>query len=200
MLNARVVLLRPDGDHLSPGAGYPHAFQLDDQDMAAARWVWDNNRPAGRGSDTLPGAKWLFLPLRTERRPVGVLGVQREGTGPPFTPDEQHLLDALADLAAVAIERMQLVDEVEQAKILSETERLRSRCSPRSRTISGHRSPPSSAPSRASGATARNTTSRKEELMATIQEEAELNRFVGNLLDMTRLEAGACSPRSTAWS
>jgi two-component system sensor histidine kinase KdpD len=197
MLKARIVLLHPEANRLTPGAGYPHAYQLDDQDTAAAKWVWDNNRPAGRDSDTLPGVKWLFLPLRTERRAVGVLGIEREGTGPMFTPDEQHLLDALADLTAVAIERVQLVDEVEQAKLQSETERLRSALLT---SISHDLGTPLA--SIIGAITSLRTYGRqydesaREELMATIQDEAErLHRFVGNLLDMTRLEAGALKPK-----
>lgn len=197
LLNARVVLLRPEGSQLVPGAGYPHAYQLDEQDMAAARWVWNNHRPAGRGSDTLPGAKWLFLPLRTERRSVSVLGIERDGTGPMFIPEERQLLDALADLAAVAIERVRLVDEVEKARILSETERLRSALL----TSISHDlgTPLASIIGAATSLRAygdRYDEVARQELLATIQEEAErLNRFVGNLLDMTRLEAGALEPK-----
>ena len=67
MLNVRVVLLLPEDGTIAVKAGYPPEDRLDDADIAAARWAWDNNRPAGRGSDTLPGAKRLFLPMRTGR-------------------------------------------------------------------------------------------------------------------------------------
>ena len=66
--------------------------------------------PAGRGADTLPGGKWLFLPLRTGSGPVGVIGIDRDTPGPLLTPDERRLLDALADQAAVAIERISLAE------------------------------------------------------------------------------------------
>src|SRR5690348_630912 len=73
MLKLRVVLLLAEGGGLSVRAGYPPEDRLDDADVAAARWSWAHNHPAGRDADTLPGAKWLFLPFRTGRGPIGVL-------------------------------------------------------------------------------------------------------------------------------
>src|SRR5215469_10138015 len=72
MLNVRTVLLMPvgDGEGLEVASGYPPEDFLDDADMAAARWTWEHNRAAGRGADTLPGGKRLFLPLRTGSGPV----------------------------------------------------------------------------------------------------------------------------------
>ena len=67
MLKVRVVLLLPEDGVLTVKAGYPPEDQLDKADLAAANWAWGNDRPAGRGSDTLPGAKRLFLPMRTGR-------------------------------------------------------------------------------------------------------------------------------------
>src|SRR5262245_20097454 len=65
MLKVRVVLLLPENGSIAVKAGYPPEDILDEADLAAAKWAWQNNRPAGRGSDTLPGAKRLFLPMRT---------------------------------------------------------------------------------------------------------------------------------------
>ena len=83
MLKVRVVVLLPDADQDGEGiavrAGYPPEDTLDAADLAAASWCWKNNREAGRGADTLPGAPRLFLPLRTARGPVGVLGIDRDG-------------------------------------------------------------------------------------------------------------------------
>src|SRR5262249_44255586 len=78
----------------------------DSADMAAARWTWEHNRAAGRGADTLPGGKRLFLPLRTGSGAVGVIGIDRDAPGPLLTPDERRLLDALCDQAAGAIQRV----------------------------------------------------------------------------------------------
>src|SRR6202051_2955838 len=67
MLNVRAVLLLPENGTIAVKAGYPPEDTLGDADLAAANWVWENNRSAGRGSDTLPGAKRLVLPTRTRR-------------------------------------------------------------------------------------------------------------------------------------
>ena len=71
-------------------AGYPPEDQLDKADLAAANWAWGNDRPAGRGSDTLPGAKRLFLPMRTGRGAIGVIGIDDDRTGPLLTPDQRR--------------------------------------------------------------------------------------------------------------
>ena len=195
MLDARTVLLLPakDSEGLEVASGYPPEDHLDDADMAAARWTWEHNRPAGRGADTLPGGKRLFLPLRTGSGPVGVMGIDRDAPGPLLTPDERRLLDALADQAAVAIERISLARGLDEARVLAETERLRAALL----TSISHdlRTPLASilgAVSSLRSFPERYSAAEREELLATLQDEAErLNRFVSNLLDMTRLESGA---------
>ena len=126
MLKVRVVLLLPEDGSIAVKAGYPPEDMLDEADLAAAKWAWQNNRPAGRGSDTLPGAKRLFLPMRTGRGAIGVVGIDSDKTGPLLTPDQRRLLDALIDQAALAIERVYLVEDVDRAKRTIETDRLRS--------------------------------------------------------------------------
>src|SRR5271170_661075 len=194
MLNVRTVLLFPakEGRSLDLACGYPPEDQIDDADMAAARWSWEHNRAAGRGADTLPGGKWLFLPLRTGSGPIGVIGIDRDAPG-PLIPDERRLLDALADQAAVAIERISLARGLAEARVLGETERLRGALL----TSISHdlRTPLASILGIVSSLrsyTDRYDESQRAELLATLQDEAErLNRFVVNLLDMTRLESGA---------
>ncbi|MEI6559376.1 MAG: sensor histidine kinase KdpD, partial [Rhodospirillaceae bacterium] len=191
-----LVLMRKDTG-LEIVAGYPPEDQLDTVSAAAANWAWNHGKTAGRASGTLPGAEWLFLPLRTARGPVGVLGVAMAGPDKLLSPEQTRLLDALAGQAAVAIERTTLVSDIEQARLLTETERLRSALlssiSHDLRTplvaITGSVTSllsywPTFAPET------------REELLLTIQDEAErLNRFVQNLLDMTRLGSGALQPR-----
>jgi two-component system sensor histidine kinase KdpD len=197
MLKVRVVVLMPEAETLALRAAYPPEDEIDAADLAAARWTWVHNRPAGRGSDTLPGTKRLFLPLHTGRGSVGVLGIDRERPGPLFAPDERRLLDALADQTAVAVERIRLADDIDQARLDAETERLRAALL----TSISHdlRTPLASilgsiTSLRSYGGAYDAAT--RDELMATVQEEAErLNRFVGNLLDMTRLESGALELR-----
>jgi two-component system sensor histidine kinase KdpD len=200
MLKVRVVLLLPEHDRpesVTVRAGYPPEDELDEADLAAAKWCWQSNRPAGRGADTLPGAKRLFLPMRTGRGPVAVVGIDSDTPGPLLTPDQRRLLDALTDQAAVSIERISLAEDVDRARLLAETERLRTALL----TSISHdlRTPLASilgaATSLRSYSDLLDAASRAE-LLQTIQDEAErLNRFVGNLLDMTRIESGALALR-----
>ncbi len=125
MLKVRVVILLPEDNTVVVRAGYPPEDTLDAADLAAAKWSWEKNHVAGRGSDTLPGAKRLFMPMNTGRGAVGVVGIDRDEPGPILTPDQQRLLDALADQAALAIERVNLVEDVESARLVAETDRLR---------------------------------------------------------------------------
>jgi two-component system sensor histidine kinase KdpD len=198
MLKVRVVLLLPEGESVAVRAGYPPEDELDAADLAAAKWCWENNRPAGRGADTLPGARRLFLPMRTGRGAVGVVGLDSDRPGPLLTPDQRRLLDALADQAALAIERVNLAQAVDGARLAAESERLRSALL----TSISHDLRTPLASILGSATSLRNyraslDDAAKEELIGTIQEEAErLNRFIGNLLDMTRLESGAIEPRT----
>src|SRR5690606_17151360 len=119
-------ILLPEGRTVSVRAGYPPDDTLVEADIAAAHWAWEHNRPAGRGADTLPGAKRLYLPLRTGRAAIGVVGLDSDKDGPLLTPEQQRLFDALADQAALAIERIQLVADVDSARLAAEADKLRS--------------------------------------------------------------------------
>jgi len=197
MLKVRIVLLLPGEDGLAVQAGFPPEDLLDDADLAAAKWAWQHNRPAGRGADTLPGGKRLFLPMQTGRGAIGVLGIDRDEPGPLLTPDQQRLLDALSDQSALAIERVNLVRDVDQARLQAETDRLRSALL----TSISHdlRTPLASILGCATSLISREAhldEAGREAMLRTIQEEAErLNRFIGNLLDMTRLESGPLTLR-----
>jgi two-component system sensor histidine kinase KdpD len=199
MLKVRVVLLLPEEGRITVKAGYPPEDELDQADLAAANWAWTNDRPAGRGSDTLPGAKRLFLPMRTGRGPIGVVGIDDDKTGPLLTPDQRRLLDALIDQGALAIERVRLVEDMDQVKRTVETDRLRSALL----TSISHdlKTPLASVLGAAStlrGLAAKLSDSEKTDLLSTIIDESErLNRFIANLLDMTKLESGAIVPNSS---
>jgi two-component system, OmpR family, sensor histidine kinase KdpD len=199
MLKVRVVLLLPEDGSIAVKAGYPPEDTLEEADLAAARWAWEKDRTAGRDSDTLPGAKWLFLPMRTGRGTIGILGIDREGPGALLTADQRRLLDALIDQAALAIERVHLVEDIDRVKRTMETERLRSALLT---SISHDLKTPLASVLGAAGALRDMAKSlddaAKADLLATIIDEAErLNRFIANLLDMTKLESGAVVPNAT---
>ncbi|MDS4012100.1 MAG: sensor histidine kinase KdpD [Defluviicoccus sp.] len=196
MLKFNVVILVPEDGQLLVRVGYPPEDQLDGADLAAAHWSWKHDRPAGRGAETLPGGKRLFIPLRTNRGAVGVIGIDREQAGPLFTPDERRLLDALLDQTAVAIERVRLAKEIDEARMLTETERLRSALLA---SISHDLSTPLAAILGAATSLQNYDglydPKARRDLVDTIRDEGErLHRFVRNLLDMTRLESGAIEP------
>jgi two-component system sensor histidine kinase KdpD len=200
MLGLRVVLLLPEADGLAVRAGYPPEDALDEADLAAAHWAWRNNREAGRGADTLPGARRLFIPMRTARGAVGVIGLDGDEPGPLLDRNARRLLDALIDQAAVSIERARLATDIDRARLLAETERLRAALL----TSLSHdlRTPLAAilgaATSLADYEGALDAAARRD-LLHTIEDEAErLNRFVANLLDMTRLESGAIALRREA--
>jgi two-component system sensor histidine kinase KdpD len=196
MLKLRVVLLLPEGETVAVRSGYPPEDMLSDADLAAAKWCWQNDRAAGRGADTLPGAKRLFLPMHTGRGAVGVVGLDNDRPGPLLAPDQRRLLDALADQAAIAIERINLAADVDTARLAAETEKLRSALL----TSISHdlRTPLASILGSATSLRAYRKDmddATQDELVLTIQDESErLNRFISNLLDMTRLESGAITP------
>ena len=198
MLKVRVVLLLPQHGVLTVMTGYPPEDQLDQADLAAASWAWGNDRPAGRGSDTLPGAKRLFMPMRTGRGQIGVIGIDNDRTGPLLTPDQRRLLDALVDQGALAIERVLLVEDMDRVKRTVQSDRLRGALL----TSISHDLKTPLASVLGSASTLRDLgagldDAQKHELLATVIEESErLNRFIANLLDMTKLESGAIVPNT----
>jgi two-component system sensor histidine kinase KdpD len=198
MLKVRVVLLLPEDGVLTVKAGYPPEDQLDKADLAAANWTWGHDRAAGRGADTLPGAKRLFLPMRTGRGPIGVIGIDDDRTGPLLTPDQRRLLDALMDQGARAIERVLLVEDMDRVKRSVESDRLRAALL----TSISHDLKTPLASVLGAASTMRDLSSglsdtEKRDLLATVIDESErLNRFIANLLDMTKLESGAVVPNT----
>jgi two-component system sensor histidine kinase KdpD len=195
MLKLRVVLFLPANGSVELRAAWPPEDVAEEADLAAAKWSWESNKPAGRGADTLPGAKRLFLPMRTGRGPVAVIGLDSDKQGPILTPDEQRLLDALSDQAALAIERINLSEEFDKAQRAVERDRLQAALL----TSISHdlRTPLASILGAADGLAGLPdlTSDDRKALLSTIREEAErLNRFIANLLDMTKLESGALVP------
>jgi len=169
-------------------------FPFTDNERAVATWVFAHGEPAGRGTETLPAAKARYLPLKTAQGIRGVLGVlPAADTLPALGPEQRHLMEAFASQAAVAIERAQLAAEARRTQVLQETERLQSALL---NSISHDLRTPLAAVTGALSTLVENGNAlddaTRRELLETAREAAQrLNRLVGDLLDMTRLQGGA---------
>jgi two-component system sensor histidine kinase KdpD len=166
-------------------------------DEAVAKWVLEHGQTAGRGTATLPGSEGTYFPLPTSRGVVGVLGVVSSDAAKTIDIEQLHLLEAFAGLIALALERADLEIEADQIRLDIETERLRSSLLS---AVSHDLRTPLSVITGASSTLLENNQSLdpevRRELTASILDESErLNRLVANLLDMTRLQAGALEIR-----
>jgi two-component system sensor histidine kinase KdpD len=189
---SHVVLLLPESPHSFHKHGSDEAVALlTEQEMAVARWTYDHGQEAGLGTRTLPGSKGLYLPLLTSKGKSGVLGIYPKAAGRLFSPDEMHLLETFVNQTALAIERAQLTDETERRRIQIETEQMRN--SLLSSVSHDLRTPLAAITGAVSSLLQRTSLldAHGQELAQIAYEEAErLNRLVGNLLEMTRLESG----------
>ncbi len=195
-LEAGLAVLLAEGERLEI-KGASRNLHLDMKELAVADWAFRNRQPAGRGTETLISAGLLYLPLQTTGGVLGVFGIKLKDEADFESPDQRKMLNAFSMQAALAIERVQLVKQAEQAQILQAREGLeRALLNSISHDL---RTPLVSI----IGAldTLRDKGYKldgeaRKELLDTAREEAErLNRFVGNLLDMTRLEAGGVNLR-----
>jgi two-component system sensor histidine kinase KdpD len=155
-----------------------------------ARWVADNGKVAGAGTDTLPNASALFVPLIGSQHTVGSLGVRPVDPLLLTDPDQRHLLETCASLIALSIERDQSVLEAQTAQLQVQTEQLRN--SLLSSVSHDLRTPLAAIAGAASNLleTGSEDGPRREMLQGVVDESRRLSRLVDNLLDMTRLEAG----------
>jgi two-component system sensor histidine kinase KdpD len=187
------VLLPGEAGRLEPATNVEGTVELDDKDQGVAEWVWMHQRPAGATTDTLPSAQALFLPLRGARGRVGVLALIPSDKTRLDDPDGRHLLETFAGLIGSALERSQLAEEARRARLRVETEQLRNSLLS---SVSHDLRTPLAVVTGATSALLDDNGPKDEaarrQLLETAHEEAlRLNRLVRNLLDMTRLEAGA---------
>jgi two-component system, OmpR family, sensor histidine kinase KdpD len=190
-LQAEPLFFSPDKEHLifvtRDGQQEP-----DLKEQAVAGWVFRNQQAAGCGTTTLGSAKYLYLPLKTSVNILGVLGIKLADETGYTSTQIRLLLDAFAGQTAMALERVQLARQAEQTQILAARESLeRALLNSISHDL---RSPLASITGILSSLKEQETglsEQAKQELLTTAFEEAlRLNRFVSNLLNMTRLEAG----------
>ncbi|KAF0217136.1 MAG: two-component system OmpR family sensor histidine kinase [Geobacteraceae bacterium] len=190
--NGRLLILLPEGERLEI-KGASHGMRLDEKELAVADWAFRNRQAAGRGTGTLSSAALLFLPLQTSASVLGVVGVKLEEEADYANPLSRRLLDAFASQATLAIERVQLVKQAEQSQLLQARESLERALL---NSVSHDLRTPLVSVTGALGTLREkgnklSDEARRELLDAAWEEAERLNRFVGNLLDMTRLEAGA---------
>lgn len=164
---------------------------LGERDAAAADWAWRHYEPAGLGTDTLPECVWWWFPLTAEGGPLAMLGA-RPRDGSVFPAQQRRKLTALCQPIAQALARARLAEELEAARLHGETEQLRS--SLLASVSHDLRTPLTSM--RGSIDTlltlgAAIPAGDRIELLEGTRDEAErLDRYIQNLLDMTRLGHG----------
>ena len=165
---------------------------IPEPEIEIARWVYNQGIPAGNGTDNSPGSSYLYIPLRALQTVVGVLAIYVASYRQPMSNASRQFLGTFADQIAVAIERVALTEAAQQARMQAETERLRSNLL--SSVSHDFRTPLSSIMGAASTLLEKGGSldpKTHEELSQLAYEEAQrLDRLVGNLLDMTRLESG----------
>jgi two-component system sensor histidine kinase KdpD len=202
IVEAKVAALIPDENgRLGVSAGDGTLFGGGEHERAVAQWAFENGKSAGLGTRTLSGARALHLPLIGANRTVGVLAIRPEQ--PPILkdPDMVRFIGALANQTAVAIERSTLGESAEQARTEVETERARSALlSSVSHDLRTPLAAITGAATSLIGDGAKLPDPTRRELAETIADEARrLNRLIGDLLEMTRLESGSLKARKE-WS
>lgn len=188
LLDSNTVLLIPSAEGLPVCSSSPPGCKLDMLEDAAARWTLDHNKPAGRGSDTLTASEWLFYPLGTAGKVLAVFGMSRSDARSPIRSDQLPLLLSLLDQAGLALERITLEGEMAGLEQVRERDRLRHALlssvshdlrTPLTTILGSLREIRAMSPEQ------------EQQLAATRTEAERLHRFVANLLDMVRIEAGA---------
>ena len=171
-------------------------FAFDERDRSVAVWVFEHDKSAGLGTDTLPSARCLFLPLSSAGRQLGVLGVLPVDPSRLLDTAQRQLLDTFVNQIAFALERIALEGEAQSARLHAERQELRNTLL--SSVSHDLRTPLAAITGSATTmlGDAALTPEVRQELLETVRDEADrLNRLVGNLLDMTRLESGGLVPK-----
>jgi len=195
---AEVALSLPEEAQGGPLTSYfASTWAMAEKEQSVASWAFLHRQPAGRGTDTLPSADGLHLPLLASERAVGVLSLRFRDAA-PLPAGQRDLLDAFVRQVALVLDRQRLRDAEQQAKLVAESERL-------SKTLLNSisheiRTPIAAITSAASSlrdALQSGAGDLAGSMVGEIQEAARrLNRLVGNLLSMTRLEAGHVKVKS----
>ncbi len=190
---SEAAVLLPDANgHLQPQAGPAPAGALTDADLSVAQWVCDHGKPAGLGTDTLPAAPAQYLPLTGAQRTLGVLAVRPRQRRRLLLPEQRHLLETFAGQIALAIERAQLAEKAEVARVAAETESVRNTLLA---SISHDLRTPLAVITGASSALndpeLKLDSAARSQLAHSIDAKArEMSELISNVLDLMRFEAG----------
>ena len=196
-LRASAVTLMDKGGRLELIGDAPEPVLLAPNEEAAAQWTFDHGGATGRGADTLPGGRWLFVPIPGEIARAGVIGVNLAEDTARLDPEARRLLDLIAAQSGVAIERAAYAIHAASSKLETESERLKGALLS---SVSHDLRTPLATVS-AALQTLRlfpegHSTQERGELLALAESETtRLTGFVEHLLDMVRIDAGAVVPK-----
>lgn len=187
------VFLPDDSGRLKATAASPASFADNQRELAVAHWVFEHGQLAGAGTNTLPDAHALYVPLVGPQGAVGVLAIRPIELGRFDSPDQRQLLETLASQLALAIERDRLAEQAQKVLVQAETERLRS--SLLSSVSHDLRTPltviAGASSSLLESEPAAADPTRRELLQTIVEESHRLALLVDNLLHITRIESGA---------
>lgn len=191
------VLLLPEQSELVVGSIWPPDLSLDPTDMTAARWAFDKREPAGRATGTLPQISWQFRPILQGALATGVLGLRRAETDGRILAHEEQLIAGVLQQTTVAMDRARLAQENIRTAALEESEKLNAALfSSLSHDLKTPLATITGAASTLRELGGKMDHETRDDLLGSIEDEASrLGRFVSNLFDMTRIEAGTLRPR-----
>jgi two-component system sensor histidine kinase KdpD len=196
-----VVFVADERDTLVARGEPGSVLQSDAREFAVARWAYEHGQEAGHGTQTLPGAQGLYLPLLGSRRTLGVVGVNLSQRAEAVAPSQYQLLETYVAHTALALDRTLLAAEAAEATLAAERELTRSGLL--SAVSHDVRTPLASIQGSATALLEegeRMTPAARRELLDTIREESgRLGRLVGDLLDLTRLESEGPRVRRGEW-
>jgi two-component system, OmpR family, sensor histidine kinase KdpD len=193
VFQCKAVLLLPNAEgKLTYPRDPPLERSLRGADLAVAQWVFDHGKQAGLGTDTLPAAPALYVPLREGNKPLGVLAVLPANQRRVLLPEQRHLLETFAGQIGLALERAQLAETAETSRLNAERESLRNTLLA---SISHDLRTPLAVIAGAGSALARHGTALDEaarvSLAHSVETKArEMSELVSNVLDLMRFETG----------
>jgi len=156
-----------------------------------------NRLPGASNRESVEDQGWWLLPLHAHEGLLGVLGLKLADGLPRMTPRERDAARAMADDVAQALVRTRLVAELEAQRVAAEAERLRSGLL--ASVSHDLRTPLASIIGAADSLDAWGdamSPADRSALLATVREEGlRLDRYIQNLLDMTRLGHGVALAR-----